>query len=323
MASRSSKASRMPAASPASTRLQYRLSKYIGNLRNAAESEVPVSTSVRMSLSNLVTLGFGLPRPTISKACSSGTPAFIMVASWRVKMARSLGRTRLPARDLRFLILLASTPWRRNDACTWFSPTARVSPRTCLPLRSLPSHSKTNSLMFLLVAVAIGLCGVPVLFVRHGEHFLQRGQACFDLVQAGLPQRAHAFALGLFPDLQGTAIAQDDALNFLADRHDLVDPDATLVAVVAGRASDRFVGRPGSVDLVLPETRLDQCGVRDVDGGLAADAQPACQSLGGDQNDAGRNVERRNAHVAHARERGRRVIGVQRGQHQVARLRRL
>lgn len=35
-------------ASPASTRLQYRLSKYSGYLRNATESEVPVSTSVRM-----------------------------------------------------------------------------------------------------------------------------------------------------------------------------------------------------------------------------------------------------------------------------------
>jgi hypothetical protein len=42
---------------------------------------------------------------------------------------------------------------------------------------------------------------------------------------------------------------------------------------------------------------------------------------GRDQNDAGRDIERRNAHVAHARQRGGRIVGVQGGQHQVAGLR--
>jgi hypothetical protein len=70
-----------------------------------------------------------------------------MVASWRVKMAMSLGLMRLPERMRRFLILPGTMPWRRSAANTWFSPAARVSPRTALPLRSLPSHSKTNSLM--------------------------------------------------------------------------------------------------------------------------------------------------------------------------------
>ncbi len=91
----------------------------------------------------------------MSKACSSGTPAFIMVASWRVKMAMSLGLIDLPERMRRFLILLGSTPWRRSEAITWFSPPARTSPRTCLPWRSLPSHSNTNSAMFFDVAVAM------------------------------------------------------------------------------------------------------------------------------------------------------------------------
>ena len=67
-ASRSSSWSRIPADSPASTRLQYRLSKYSGNLRKATLSDVPVSTSVRMSFSSLVTRGLGLPRPTMSNA---------------------------------------------------------------------------------------------------------------------------------------------------------------------------------------------------------------------------------------------------------------
>ena len=33
----------------------------------------------------IFTLALGLPRPTISKDWSNGTPAFIMVASWRVR----------------------------------------------------------------------------------------------------------------------------------------------------------------------------------------------------------------------------------------------
>jgi hypothetical protein len=115
-------------------------------LRKAADSEVPVSTSVRMSLSSFATLALAFPRPTMSKDCISGTPAFIMVASWRVKIAMSLGLMDLPERMRRFLIFEASTPCRRSAACTWFSPAARSSPRTSLPLRSLPSHSKTNSL---------------------------------------------------------------------------------------------------------------------------------------------------------------------------------
>jgi hypothetical protein len=56
-------------------------------------------------LSNLVTLGC-VAAPTISNACSSGTPAFIMVASWRVKKAMSLGLIFLPERMRRFLILV-------------------------------------------------------------------------------------------------------------------------------------------------------------------------------------------------------------------------
>ena len=59
-----------------------------------------------MSLSSLATLGLALPRPTMSKACSSGTPAFIMVASWRVKIAMSLGLIALPRAHARFLILV-------------------------------------------------------------------------------------------------------------------------------------------------------------------------------------------------------------------------
>ena len=62
---------------------------------------------------------------------------------------------------------------------------------------------------------------------------------------------------------------------------------------------------------------------RDVLGLLALRAQLAREALRGDQDHRRRDVERRDAHVQQPRQRRRRVVGVQRRQHQVARLRRL
>src|SRR4029450_5892042 len=53
------------------------------------------------------------------------------------------------------------------------------------------------------------------------------------------------------------------------------------------------------------------------------DTQPATQPLRGDQNYRRRDVERRDTHVEHPRKRGGGVVRVQRGQDEVARLRRL
>jgi hypothetical protein len=99
----------------------------------------------RMSLSSLVMRGLVLPRATMSKDCSSGTPAFIMVASWRVKMAMSFCLIERPPLVRRFLTLVIRMPWRRRLALTTASPPARISPRTTLPFLSLPSHSKIAS----------------------------------------------------------------------------------------------------------------------------------------------------------------------------------
>ena len=130
----------MPACSPAPTRLQNSGSKYSGNLRKAWFRLVPVSTSPRMSWISLDTDGFAWPLATMSKDCSSGTPAFIIVASWRVNRVMSLSVIFLPLRSDRFLTLVTRMPWRRSVALTTFSPLARSSPRTCLPLRSRPSQ---------------------------------------------------------------------------------------------------------------------------------------------------------------------------------------
>ena len=130
-------------------------------MRNAAERLVPVSTSERMSVSSRVSLALVLPRATMSNDWISGTPAFIIVDSWRVKTAMSFCLIALPPLMRRFFTLFTMTPWRRRLALTMASPPARISPRTDLPFLSLPSHSKTMSLTrcFAASAVAMGSPG--------------------------------------------------------------------------------------------------------------------------------------------------------------------
>ena len=61
-----------------------------GCLRRASAREVPLSTSALMPRIRSCIVGLSWPRPTISNDCTSGTPADIMVASWRLKIAMSL-----------------------------------------------------------------------------------------------------------------------------------------------------------------------------------------------------------------------------------------
>ncbi len=113
-----------------------------------------------MSISSRATAALLWPLPTMSKACSSGTPDFIMVASWRVNSVMSLSVMLPPRPSFCFLISSTLMPWRRSVALTWASPVALISPRTVLLLLSLPTQVKLNSLMsdaFLAAAVAVAM----------------------------------------------------------------------------------------------------------------------------------------------------------------------
>ena len=93
-----------------------------------------------MSSSSLPTDALLWPLPTMSKACSSGTPAFIITASWRVKIVMSFSVILEPPRCDTFFTLETWMPWRRSVAITTCSPPARTSPFTILPVLSLPLH---------------------------------------------------------------------------------------------------------------------------------------------------------------------------------------
>ncbi len=59
-------------------------------------------------------MGWNARFATISNDCSSGTPAFIMVANWRVKSVMSLSVIFLPLEKVFFLTLVTRMPWRRK-----------------------------------------------------------------------------------------------------------------------------------------------------------------------------------------------------------------
>src|ERR1043165_3875660 len=184
VARRSSSVSRIPAASPADTRLQKSASKYFGYLRNAWPSEEPVSTSVLMSSRSLPTDGFAWPRPTMSKACSSGTPAFIITASWRVKMVMSLSVIFLPPPVRTFLIDWTWMPWRRRLAATADSPAARLSPLITFPALSFPVQEKLYCLTSAAGFFATAAMVVSLLLVGDALDLFQRREPLLHLDQA-------------------------------------------------------------------------------------------------------------------------------------------
>ena len=103
-----------PLCSPESIKLQNNSSKYFGCFLSAAAKPPPAATSSLILLIKSDIFLFSEPPATISKLCTSGTPAFIMVAICRVNKAMSIGLMALPLPPNKglgfFLTLLARIP---------------------------------------------------------------------------------------------------------------------------------------------------------------------------------------------------------------------
>src|SRR5438128_10074831 len=147
-----------------------------------------------MSRSSLPTEGLAWPRPTMSKACSSGTPAFIITASWRVKMVMSLSVIFLPPPVRTFLIVWTWMPWRRRFAATADSPAARLSPLITFPDLSLPVQEKLYCLTSAAAFFATAAMVVSLLLVGDGLDLFERREPPLHLDQARLAQGVDPFA---------------------------------------------------------------------------------------------------------------------------------
>src|SRR5438552_16145754 len=216
------------------------------------------------------------PRATISKDCSSGTPARSIVASCRVKNVISRSPTFLPPRNVSFLIFWSRIPCRRRFVVTTVCEAALDSPRTCRLLRSTPSQTNVYSLTSLRDAVvAMAMVGFLsresgsrawfALLVGDGLDFLERGDALLHLDEARLPQVAHAFLLRLLGDIERRSAWHDELPHFIGDRHHLVDADPALVArALALVAANGSIGPPCAVEALFGTPGLDQRFRRDV-----------------------------------------------------------
>jgi hypothetical protein len=105
----------------------------------------------RISTSMFLKRTFFWPLAMISKACTIGTPAAIMAAIWRLKIATSRGFTFLPVAPKRGLdfsrTVCGFMPWRRSSAFTRAAFFAGISPFMRLPRLSRATQSYWTRLL--------------------------------------------------------------------------------------------------------------------------------------------------------------------------------
>ena len=133
-----------PDCSPDSTSEQNKLSKYCGYFFSAPAKVLPPSTSPFIPKTTSRIVGFSKPSATISKLCTKGTPAFIMVANWRVKIVMSSVLTFFFSKPSRIFLrfsrmVLITTPCLRKVTLAKAIFRAGSSPLIFAPLRSTPS----------------------------------------------------------------------------------------------------------------------------------------------------------------------------------------
>jgi hypothetical protein len=127
------------------------------NFASDSCSVLPPSMFALMSSTSFCIAGFSCPLPMISKACTIGMPADIMVASWRLNTAISSFVT-LPPREKAVALGLDA---RRGHALAAqvgaqaASFAASDLPRTLLPRLSLPSQRNWVSFLPAVADTAI------------------------------------------------------------------------------------------------------------------------------------------------------------------------
>ena len=120
----------------------------------------------------------------MSNDCSSGTPAFIIVASWRVKIAMSFSLDLLAAAHAALLDLGDQDALAAQAGADHGSRRRRASRRApVLPLLVLAFPLEDDVLDLRLRAAAVAMCrGCPSSHLAGyslvtADHFFERGQA--------------------------------------------------------------------------------------------------------------------------------------------------
>src|SRR5882724_1637539 len=205
---------------------------------------------------------------------------------------------------LRSSTAVATTPLARSAATAAGRLSASISPLTAAATER-PLYAKT--------AIA------PLLRrQRDAQYFLHRGGALQHFQEAGLAQSLHSLALGHFPDLRCLGTLEDDRAEILGDRHHLVERDPTLHArEVTGLAAFALEERhptPALGDVSIGHQVVFVA----LDGLLAILADPPTQALGQDEQQRRGQQERLHAHIHEPGDGRWTIVGVQRGEDEVA-----
>jgi hypothetical protein len=128
--------SRMPPISPARMRLQKRLSNTLGCFARESLKVLPPSTSAFTWRRMPAKKGLSFCEERISRHCTRGRPASIIVANWRVKMTRSLVETLPPPKpkDRPFFFTVTGV----SCCARSLTPTAASSSASITPVRTSP-----------------------------------------------------------------------------------------------------------------------------------------------------------------------------------------
>src|SRR5947207_6259947 len=183
-AMRSRMVSRIPPASPAATMFTYRSLKALGCLRSASARVWPLSTSYTTARVTSARNLFSGCCARMSSACTSGSPALIMVANWRVKITTS--RVLIPAPNLSLNCFGASR------TCTTTRRFLRRWARTSSRVANSPLFWTISPLTFRAVYSKTGIVHLPPapLAARGDLRGTSRGTATrqrLAIVQRGLP----------------------------------------------------------------------------------------------------------------------------------------
>ena len=151
----------------------------------------------------------------------------------------------------------------------------------------------------------------------HPQHFFNSRASGFNLVPAVHPQGPHAFGDCLLGDGRGGRAIQNQWAKCLVQNQYFIDALAALVTQLPALFAADTMPKLRRFDVRRRETDFEQVIPLDLPFSFATLAYIPHQPLGHDRFDGGGDQKWLDAHVNQPGERARRVIGVERAEHQV------
>src|SRR5438477_3100922 len=217
------------------------------------------------------------------------------------------------------VISLAGSGPGGTSLCSALNVTSPLPAAKCQSCReSRPILRTLQECQRVVFTSALNQSSHVLLGLRDPEHLFDGGQAGPDFVPAVVAEGAHALLYGPLRDGRSRRAVQNQRADSFIEQQEFVSAQPALVSELpAGIAPDPAPElRRG--DFVLGKTDLNQVIPLHRLFGFAVRADRAYQPLRHHGLDRRGDQERLDAHVNQTRERARRIVRVQRAEHEVA-----